>query len=359
MSKLSVIIPTLNEVEYLPGLLDALNEQTCRPDEIIVADAGSHDGTVEQATERGAQVVRGGMPSVGRNAGARVAKGDLFQFFDADVLPHPDYIARAAEEFTQAGYVVATCGSEALGGNPGDEFLTDVTNLFLQIVRPIAPHAPGYCILARREVHEAIGGYDETLKMSEDHDYVRRASQYGEFGFLTSVRIPVSMRRLEKEGLPALALKYLWCELQGLEGKPIRSTPFEYEFGAFQQTTPASEGTLIDIAQLRAELGRFENPLERLSQTGKTRLQQLAELSPADAAREHLRLRLARPDLDTLEQYLQQRLELLREQQQSLKQGWTRVQILPRESIRLVEPDGLQRRRENSSEPDESDALDR
>ncbi len=356
MPRLSVIIPTLNEGMYLPGLLEALNAQTCRPDEIIVADAGSQDGTVEWARARGAQVVRGGMPAVGRNAGARVATGELFQFFDADVLPGPDYIAHAVDEFTEAGYAVATCLVEPLSTEPGNRIFMDATNLFLQVVRPIAPHAPGFCLLTRREVHEAIGGYDETLKMSEDHDYVRRASHYGEFGILTSVRIPVSMRRLDKEGLPALALKYLWCEMQGLEGKPIRSTPFEYEFGAFQQAKPESGRTLIDIAELRAQLGRFENPLERLSRTGKTQLQRLAELNPADAAREHLRLQLNSPDLDTLEQYVQQRLKLMRENQQSPKESWARFKTAPRERIRLLEPNWLHSRRGSVARPEQDDS---
>ena len=95
MPSLSVIIPTLNEGMYLPGLLDALNAQTSPPAEIIVADASSRDDTVELARARSAQVVRGGMPAVGRNAGARAATGALFQFFDADVLPPRDFIARA------------------------------------------------------------------------------------------------------------------------------------------------------------------------------------------------------------------------------------------------------------------------
>jgi glycosyltransferase involved in cell wall biosynthesis len=82
MPSLSVIIPTLNEAMYLPSLLDALNAQTSRPDEIIIADAGSRGDTVELARARSAQVVRGGMPAVGRNAGARTATGALLQFFD-------------------------------------------------------------------------------------------------------------------------------------------------------------------------------------------------------------------------------------------------------------------------------------
>lgn len=358
MPKLSVIIPTLNEAKYLPGLLDALNEQTSRPGEIIVADAGSRDDTVEQARARGAQVVRGGMPALGRNAGARVATGELIQFFDADVLPPPGYIARAVDEFMNAGYAVATCLSEALTSEPGDQILMDATNLFLQIVRPIAPHAPGYCILARREVHEKIGGFDETLKMSEDHDYVRRASQYGEFGILTSARIRVSMRRLDKEGLPALALKYLWCEMQALEGKAIRSTPFEYEFGDFQETASESGRTLIDIAKLRAQLGDFGDPIRRLSRASVSQLNRLVEFNPTEARREHLRLRLEPPDLDTLEQYLQQRLRLMRENQESLKQRWARFMTAPRERIRLLEANlpPLYRRKGARPKQDDSDA---
>lgn len=46
---LTVIIPTLNESVYLPRLLDALCQQTRQADEIIVADAGSTDGTAELA----------------------------------------------------------------------------------------------------------------------------------------------------------------------------------------------------------------------------------------------------------------------------------------------------------------------
>jgi len=69
--RLSVIIPTLNEAGYLPLLLEALAAQTRPADEIIVADAGSVDGTAELARRRGARVVHGGTPAVGRNAGAR------------------------------------------------------------------------------------------------------------------------------------------------------------------------------------------------------------------------------------------------------------------------------------------------
>jgi glycosyltransferase involved in cell wall biosynthesis len=312
MTKLSVIIPCLNESVHLPGLLKALQAQTCPPDEIIVADAGSKDGTVELAREHGARVVPGGMPGPGRNAGARVAEGDVFLFLDADVLPHPDFLESALSEFEREGYIVATCPTEALSDDLSDKLIMDATNLYLQIILPFSPRAPGFCIFARREVRQVLGGFDETLKMSEDHDYVRRASQHGEFGLLTSARVPVSMRRLEKEGIVGLALKYLWCEMYALAGKPIRSLPFEYEFGAFELEKASSRWSLVDIAELRSRLGRFENPIQSLSSAGLDQLRRLAEFDPLDFAKDRIQFLLERHDFEILESYLQRRLALIR-----------------------------------------------
>ena len=311
MSRLSIIVPTLNESAQLPHLLEALKAQTRLPDEIIVADAGSSDGTAELARAYGARVVPGGMPGPGRNAGARQAEGDILLFFDADVLPAPDFIELVLDEFERSDYVVATCLNEALSNDIADKILIDAANLYLQVIMPISPRAPGCCIIVRRNVHQAIGGFDETLKMSEDHDYVRRASQLGEFGLLTSVRIPVSMRRLEKEGIVGLALKYFWCEMYALAGKPIRSMPFEYEFGAYQPAKSSKIRRLIDISELRTRLGQFENPIYHLSSDGLENLRHLIEFDPLEFATRHIHILLERQDIEILRQYLQRRLELI------------------------------------------------
>lgn len=53
--KLSVIIPTLNEENYLPKLLNSLS--LVKPDEVIIVDGGSADRTIERAKNFGAKVI--------------------------------------------------------------------------------------------------------------------------------------------------------------------------------------------------------------------------------------------------------------------------------------------------------------
>ena len=79
--KLSIIIPTYNEEEYLHKLLDSIKSQSFSDYEIIVADANSKDNTREIAISYGCKVVNGGLPAIGRNNGAKVAEGRLFTIF--------------------------------------------------------------------------------------------------------------------------------------------------------------------------------------------------------------------------------------------------------------------------------------
>ncbi|MBR1829637.1 MAG: glycosyltransferase family 2 protein [Atopobiaceae bacterium] len=56
MSKVSVVIPTLNAADRIGGLVDILKAQERVPDEIYVVDSSSQDGTADAARERGARV---------------------------------------------------------------------------------------------------------------------------------------------------------------------------------------------------------------------------------------------------------------------------------------------------------------
>ncbi len=310
MPTLTVVVPALNEAERLPVLLDALDRQTRRPDAVVIADAGSTDATRDIATAHGARVVDGGMPAVGRNAGALVADTDLILFLDADNEPPVAWIEQALAEFSGRELTTATSHIAPLERTPGNLFACEVANLYLDLIQYASPHAPGFCILIERATHEAIGGYDETVVLAEDHDYVQRAAKVGKFRILRGDAMPTSMRRIGKEGLVRLAFMYLYTEVYAIQGKPIHSVPFDYEFGSFE---PAEKSApLVDIAELRTGLGEAvelvaalpAEAFEQLRQLGGASIDTdgfgdfLRTLGPDESAQFrhylHVRLRLAR-----------------------------------------------------------------
>jgi glycosyltransferase involved in cell wall biosynthesis len=97
--KVSIIIPTYNEEEYLPNLLTSIQRQGYDDLEVIIADAHSMDKTIEIAESFGCKIVPGGLPAVGRNNGAKAASGELLLFLDADSVLTNNYISSAVEEF--------------------------------------------------------------------------------------------------------------------------------------------------------------------------------------------------------------------------------------------------------------------
>lgn len=128
---LSIIIPTYNEEEYLPVLLESIKQQDFSDYEIIVADADSKDNTVKIAEEYGCIVVEGGMPAVGRNNGAKVAKGDYLLFLDSDLKLTEDYLAKVIYEFKMERLGIAITQMKPLSKKTEDKLLHDLANLFM------------------------------------------------------------------------------------------------------------------------------------------------------------------------------------------------------------------------------------
>jgi hypothetical protein len=132
--------------------------------------------------------------------------------------------------------------------------------------------------------------------------------------------------------------------MHALAGKPIYSTPFEYEFGthASALTRPEPARRVIDIAQLREQLGRFENPVHKLSEVGFGRLADFMRGDWFASMRERFPLSLESPDLDTIHRYLHRRLALIRRTPRPLREALARFQSIPiKEYIRLLDVNRL------------------
>ena len=96
--RLSVVIPALNEARGIRAALEALAPLRARGHEVIVADGGSTDGTVQLAAGSGAQVLNAPRGrALQMNAAARAATGEMLLFLHADTRLPPQ-----ADELVQA-----------------------------------------------------------------------------------------------------------------------------------------------------------------------------------------------------------------------------------------------------------------
>jgi len=226
----------------LPKLLKSIRKQAYKNKEVIVADARSTDKTCEIASGYGARVIEGGMPSIGRNNGAKKSKGEIILFLDADVvLPDAYFLESVIKEFERKGLDIATCYPVPIAGKSIDRLFHNIFNIYTEFLKSLMPHTPGFCILVRRALHEQVGGFDEETKLAEDHDYAKAAIKFGKFGIIKSRKIPVSIRRFEKDGRLNIVTKYFFCELHRLVFGPIKHDLFNYQFGfdkSFVQKSP-------------------------------------------------------------------------------------------------------------------------
>jgi uncharacterized protein (TIGR00661 family) len=230
--KISIIIPTYNEEEYLPKLLYSIKEQNFNDYEIIVADAGSTDKTKEIALSSGCKVIPGGLPAVGRNNGAEIAEGDLLLFLDSDVVLSAGYLESAIKEFEDKDLGIAITQIIPLSDRSVDKVIHKFANFFMKRAESIKPHGAGcYGILTTKDLHKQANGFDECLDFGEDSDYIERIGKIKKFKVLRKPRLLVSTRRLEKEGLKDLAFKYTKSTIYDFRGKKISAEELDYKFG--------------------------------------------------------------------------------------------------------------------------------
>lgn len=225
---ISVIIPTLNEEDYLPVVLRSVKKQRIRDLEIIVADAGSKDRTVEIAKSFGCRITKGGMPGKGRNEGAKIAKGDIFVFLDADANLPSNFLKQFLKEFERRRLDVAGCLMKLPGKRKLYRVFEKLYTLYFKSTEKFYPHATN-CIVVRSWLHEEVGGFDETVKLGEDFKYIQEASKKGKFGFLTNVWFYSSPRRAE-EDMAKIIAQYFLAEAYMTFIGPIRSDIFKYRF---------------------------------------------------------------------------------------------------------------------------------
>jgi glycosyltransferase involved in cell wall biosynthesis len=234
---LSIIIPSLNEEKYLPLLFESIKKQNFFDYEIILADAGSTDKTLEIAKQYNCKVIKGGLPAKGRNEGAKIAKGDLLFFCDADVVLPEGFFEKSLAEFAERKLELASFCIVPLPKTKLSGFLLNIFyNQPIVLLESALPHA-ATGIFFKKELFDKSGGFDEDIKLSEDHYLVRRTIKLfkSKFGIIRSTEIFVSDRRFKQDGWLSVGIRYFLCELHLIFLGPVRSDIFKYKFNHYNK----------------------------------------------------------------------------------------------------------------------------
>jgi glycosyltransferase involved in cell wall biosynthesis len=193
----SVIIPTHNSARFIAEAVKGILAQTYRQREVIVVDDGSTDDTRSVLRAFGDQVryvyQHNQGPAAARNAGIRMARGELVSFLDADdawlpnklelqaafMTAHPDVglLFADAEESEgstiQKASILATMkfGADVLSQRP-------LKQAFAKLL--VENFVPTSTVMIRVSSLSKSGLFDEELQNAEDRDmWLRLAATCG------------------------------------------------------------------------------------------------------------------------------------------------------------------------------------
>ena len=198
----SVIVPVFNEAPLIRSFLQHLR-QRAHGAEIIVADGGSCDGTVDLATGLCDQLVRSEPNrAMQMNAGARAARGDVLWFVHVDAeAPQGclDEIERILDDPKVVGGYFRIRLPRGLVYRLTDSF-AHYAGILLRM------RCGDHGIFCRRTVFVDIGGFPE-VPLMEDVEFLRRLRRCGRVKY-SERRILVSPRRYESVGSVRLTLAH-------------------------------------------------------------------------------------------------------------------------------------------------------
>lgn len=186
---ISVVIPVYNGARTLDSVLAALSKAEPAPDEILVVDDGSTDGTGELAALAGRRVIRQEQnvgAAAAKNRGAEHATGEIILFTDADILVPTDIFKRLRGDFegTSCDAIVGLLALEI----PFHNFPSEYKNLWMNYTysRFFGQDRIGLfytsCAAIRRERFMEFGCFDENYRgpsTAEDTEFGQRAWALG------------------------------------------------------------------------------------------------------------------------------------------------------------------------------------
>ena len=186
LPRISVIIPSLNQGEFIESTLRSVIDQEYPNLELIVMDGGSHDGTAEILQRYTSRITfwesnadRG--QSHGINKGLARATGDVWCYLNSDDLLAPGSLARVGALFRDpavhwVGGISVIFDERADRGTVTPQEPKSQKEILTPWARSVEHVFPcsNVCFM-RRAIYEKLGGFDETYGYSMDMEYYTRA----------------------------------------------------------------------------------------------------------------------------------------------------------------------------------------
>jgi glycosyltransferase involved in cell wall biosynthesis len=232
MLRVSIVIPTLNEENYVGSVLSDIARQTRKADEVIVVDGESRDATAS-VVERfpGVDLLKGAPPVANqRNLGGWKASGDVLVFLDADIRLSETFLECLIERIEQRNLDIACPLYMPYRSTLLIKSIHAFVNVVFVALQKVLPSGAGHCIALKREVFQLSSGFDPNLKVGEDVALVRKLSKGRRFGIVAK-QVFVSDRRYREEGVPRMLTKILLLSIIFAFGKFGWANRIKHEFG--------------------------------------------------------------------------------------------------------------------------------
>ena len=189
---ISIIIPVINEEENLKKVLPYLQENNA--EEIIIVDGGSTDKSSEVAEKFQVKIISSAKGRAKQmNAGAKAATGNILYFVHADSLPPKNFSTAILDHLTEK--IQFGCFRS----------LFDTKNKFLRFnsyfsrFKGMMFRGGGQTLWIIRDLYNQLHGYDESLKLMEEYDFIKRASKRSDYRVIQQ-DVLVSTRTYDDHG---------------------------------------------------------------------------------------------------------------------------------------------------------------
>jgi glycosyltransferase involved in cell wall biosynthesis len=225
MAEISVIIPALNEEKNIEKCLKAVRAQVSHLDyDLVVSDGGSKDRTVEICEKYADKVVSTKQRGIwiGRNTGAKAAKGKVYAFIDADTIVPKNYLDSVFPIFQDEGIVGLSCAFQFEEHSTKLKLIEEICNEYLLLKGSFGKgELLGFNAVVEKKIFWKLGGFPNVPL--EDGALAIKLRKHGRLVFLPEPKVKTSARRIEKQGVLKSTVYYAQIGLESaLPKNPLK-----------------------------------------------------------------------------------------------------------------------------------------